>query len=149
MQTLKRMIIVLLSFFALLQLVRFERTNPVSDPKLEIKADKEVMSILKSACYDCHSNNTVWPWYSNIAPASWMVITDVNGGREWLNFSVWESYDEAKKLKLRKLISREVLVAMPLQSYMSAHPEARMTEEQRRTIRKWTGVLPNTVLMTE
>ena len=149
MQTLKRLTMVLLSFFALLQLVRFERANPHANPALEVKADKEVMDIFKASCYDCHSNNTVWPWYSNVAPASWMVITDVNSGRDWLNFSIWESYDEAKKLKLRKLISREIIIAMPLQSYTNAHPEARMTEEQRNIIRKWTGIVSSTVLMTE
>ncbi|MCF6201650.1 MAG: heme-binding domain-containing protein, partial [Hydrogenimonas sp.] len=80
--------------FLLMQLIPYERTNPKSDPKLEIKAPAKVQEIFIRSCYDCHSNRTNWPWYSAIAPAKWFVVRDVNVGRKWLNFSEWESYDE-------------------------------------------------------
>src|SRR5579871_6163902 len=82
-------------FFAVIvmQLFRPTRTNPTSDPGASfeaiVKPPPQVASSLKRACNDCHSNQTVWPWYSNIAPASWLVVKDVNEGRARLNFSNW------------------------------------------------------------
>jgi len=145
----KRLAIIFISFFAFLQIIRFEKTNPQTDPSLEIKADRQVMSILKASCYDCHSNNTVWPWYSNIAPASWIVISDVNNARKWLNFSEWEQYDEARKTKLKKLIYREIITAMPMHLYLAAHEDAKMSEQQKRIIQEWTGIKSGSVTMRD
>ena len=64
----------------------------------DIGAPSEVDAILRTSCYDCHSNETVWPWYSYLAPASWLVAEDVEHGREHLNFSEWTSYESGKRI---------------------------------------------------
>ena len=134
------------AIFALLfvgmQLIPVERTNPPADPALEIKAPAKVMAIFKRSCYDCHSNETRWPWYSHIAPAKWFIARDVKVGRQWLNFSEWERYDEERKAKLKGLIFKAVGLAMPLGLYVKAHPEAALSPEDKKTIRDWTGIDP-------
>jgi hypothetical protein len=149
MTTLKRVGLIFAAGFVLMQFVRFDKTNPASNPAHELKAEEKVTSILKNSCYDCHSNNTQWPIYSEIAPVSWIVTKHVADARKWLNFSEWESYDEAKKLKLRKLIYREVAEAMPLQSYSAFHEKAVLTNEQKKTLREWSGIKAADVSMRD
>jgi hypothetical protein len=86
----KRIALALLVLLLLIQLWPVERTNPPVSAPLE--ADPEVVAVLRAACYDCHSNETVWPWYSRVAPLSWQVAHHVEEGREELNFSEWGSY---------------------------------------------------------
>jgi len=126
--------------FLLVQLIPYERSNPKSDPSLEIEAPPEIMAIFKRSCYDCHSNETRWPWYSAVAPAKWFVVRDVNVGRQWLNFSEWKSYDEKRRAKLKEMIFIAVGLAMPLGTYVKLHPEAALSDEERDAIREWTGV---------
>ncbi len=78
-----------------IQFVPVDKTNPPVTG--EIKAPENVMQVLRTSCYDCHSNESVWPWYSNVAPVSWLVVNDVNEGREYLNFSQWQSYSGEDK----------------------------------------------------
>jgi hypothetical protein len=78
------------------------------------------------ACYDCHSNVTVWPWYSNFAPSSWIVHRDVDGGREDLNFSEWGS-QEVNPAEIIKSIKDD---SMPTKNYLLMHPEARLSGEE-------------------
>ena len=95
----KKFIIFLVVVIIGIQFIPVERTNPpvVSD----IDAPSEVKDILRKACYDCHSNETKWVWYTKIAPASFLAVKDVNEGREHLNFSEWGNYtsktEEIKK----------------------------------------------------
>ena len=93
--------------FIVMQLIPVERSNPKTDPALEIKAPADVKAVFKRSCYDCHSNETKWPWYSNIAPMKWFIARDVEVGRQWLNFSEWESYDEEKKKKREKRYTKQ------------------------------------------
>ncbi len=134
---------VLLISFIILVLIQFIQTNKENiavEKNLEIKANAEVYHILKIACYDCHSNETIWPWYSNIAPFSWVVADHVRDGQKALNFSTWENYSQEEKQKKLKDIYRTVYASMPLASYIYAHKEADLTKEQRSMIRTWTGV---------
>lgn len=136
----KRALLIFLAIFVIMQFIRPDKTNIAIEKDLEIKADVEVMEIFKTSCYDCHSNETKWPWYSNISPFSWVVANHVNTGRTALNFSTWENYtQEEKELKLKN-IYRTVYAAMPLPSYLYAHEEANLTKEQRSLVRDWTGV---------
>jgi hypothetical protein len=135
--------ITILIFFVILllmQAIQIDKTNPVVDKSLEIKAPKEVMNIFKNSCYDCHSNKTVWPWYSSIAPVSWIVDGHVVDGRKALDFTKWNSYSQEKKDKKLKRIYRTVYAAMPLASYTWIHKSAELTKEQRELVREWTGV---------
>jgi len=132
--------IMFIAGFTIMQLIPIQRNNPKTDSSLEIKAATNVKAIFKRSCYDCHSNETKWPWYSNIAPMKWFIARDVDVGRQWLNFSVWESYDEKKKKKLKKMIFTAIELAMPLGMYLQAHPEAKLSTKDRETIRNWTGL---------
>ena len=119
-----------------IQFVPVERTNPPITG--EIKAPPEVMHILRKACYDCHSNETVWPWYSYIAPMSWTVESDVKAGRSDLNFSEWSDYSPIKQ-DFKQAHSGELVAAgeMPLWFYVPLHPEADLTQEEIDLIVAW------------
>lgn len=99
---------------------------------------QEVAGILKTSCYSCHSNETIYPWYSYMAPSSWLVAKDVREGREELNFSTWQENDMIKKLGLLDDISTEVGEGnMPMGIYTLMHPSAKLTDEQRELIVTW------------
>ncbi|MGE4383848.1 MAG: heme-binding domain-containing protein [Arcobacter sp.] len=138
----KRTLLIFLIIFIVMQFIQTDKTNPKVDKNIEIKANAEVMKIFKTACYDCHSNETVYPWYSNIAPFSWVVSNHINEGRKALNFSTWENYSDEEKKEHLKDIYRTVYASMPLQSYLWIHDDAILTKEQRTLIRDWTGVRP-------
>ncbi len=140
-----RVVTIFTMLFLAMQFIRFEKTNPHTDPTKELKAPENVKNILKNSCFDCHSNETKWPWYASIAPVSWIITNNVNDGRKWVNFSEWESYDEAKKQKLRKLIYREVSGAMPPYMYTLTHKNAILSKSDKDSIRNWTGVKPDDV----
>ncbi len=123
-----------------MQFIQTEKTNAVRDKILELKAPEDIMILFKNACYDCHSNEVRWPWYSNIAPFSWVISNNVKNGRKALNFSEWESYDEKQKQKKLKEIFRTAYASMPPNSYKKFHKEADLTREERTQIRDWTGV---------
>lgn len=133
-------ILVFFIILLLMQAIQIDKTNPIVDKSLEIQAPKEVMGIFKNACYACHSNQTTWPWYSSIAPASWIIKDHVIHGRKALDFTSWESYSEDEKTKKLKEIYRTVYASMPLASYISMHEEAYLSKEQRELVRTWTGV---------
>lgn len=98
-----------------------------------------VTYILKSACYDCHSNQTKYPWYAYVAPVSWLVNRDTRMGREHLNFSEWESYDKMDKAKQLVDIGEEVEDGvMPMPIYILMHPEAKLSMRQREILVDWT-----------
>ncbi|MBL6970479.1 MAG: heme-binding domain-containing protein [Campylobacterales bacterium] len=132
---------IIIILFISLQLIQINKHNPTVDTQLEIKAPKEIMTIFKKACYDCHSNETKWPWYSSIAPMSWSISSHVEDGRKWLNFSVWENYSQEEKEKKIKEIFRAVYIAMPPSDYIYFHDEASLTKEERTYVRDWTGVM--------
>src|SRR6185295_2197446 len=103
---LKRIGACLIIALVLAQFVPVARSNPPERGKPA--APTEVLMVLQRACYDCHSNETVWPWYAQIAPASFLIANDVNEGRKELNFSLWEQYNETRKAKKKKEIAKEV-----------------------------------------
>lgn len=135
----KRTLLIIFILFLMMQLIQVEKINPTSDKNLEITAPQNIQTMLKTSCFDCHSNHTVWPWYSNVAPMSWIIQDHVVNGRKALNFSLWNEYNDDEKKKKKKKIYRAVYGAMPLDSYLSAHDEAKLTKEQREIIRTWTG----------
>lgn len=125
-----------------LQFVRPAKTNPAIDEaralEQHIQMSAEVKATLKRACYDCHSNQTRWPWYSQVAPVSWFVIDHVNHGRSHLNFSDWSSYDRQEQAKYLEGIEETVQAGvMPLSSYLLAHGEAKLSPEDKRLIGDW------------
>ena len=135
----KKILIAIVILLVVIQFFGPEKTNP--PVKADLIADVSVKTILKTSCYDCHSNETVYPWYSNIVPVSYLLMNHINEGREHLNFSDWENLDSLKKEKLRKEIWEEVEKnKMPLSSYLKLHSEAELGNTQKDIIRKWAGI---------
>jgi hypothetical protein len=124
------------------QFIRPAKTNPVTDEshglERHIPMNEEVKATLKRACYDCHSNATKWPLYSQVAPVSWFVIDHVNHGRSHLNFSEWSGYDKPAQAENLRLIQETVRAgAMPLSSYLLAHNEANLSAEDKIRLGDW------------
>ncbi|MCT7596855.1 heme-binding domain-containing protein [Aliarcobacter butzleri] len=136
----KRFLLILLGLFLVIQLIPTSKENEVVDKSLEITAEEGIMDILRTACYDCHSNETVYPWYSYIAPFSWTISKHVKEGKKALNFSIWETYTEKEKEEHLKDIYRTIYASMPLQPYLLIHTKANISSEDRKVIRDWTGV---------
>ena len=96
------------------------------------KVPANVAAILKVSCYDCHSNETKYPWYSNISPTSWWVKNHINEGRKHLNFSTFAVYEPQRQLhKLEECIEMVEKKEMPLESYYLGHQNAKLSDEQR------------------
>lgn len=109
-------------------LVFLEETNPPN----------QVQEILQESCYDCHSNNTSYPWYNNVAPVSYWMSDHINEGKEHLNFSDWENYTLKKKdHKLEELIEEVEEGKMPLKEYKWTHDSAKLTQEQIDSLVSW------------
>jgi len=135
-KTVKRIGIALVVVVVALQFVPVEKTNPAGHGQLA--APPEVQALLQRACYDCHSNETVWPWYSHIAPASLLIASDVKKGRKEVNFSTWEQYDESRRARKLKEIAKQVEKGdMPLFYYLPLHPDAKLSAAERERIVKW------------
>ena len=119
-----------------IQFIKVEKTNPPVTG--DIKAPAEVKNIFRNACYDCHSNETEWPWYSSVAPISWFIEDDVRDGRKHLNFSEWETYKDTRKTKKREEIWDEVNEgSMPLKMYTYLHPKSNLDFNQKSIIKEW------------
>lgn len=126
---------------AIMQFWPIERTNPpvISD----IQSPPEVKTILRLACYNCHSNETQWPWYSRVAPVSWLLVHDVDDARKQLNFSDWEAIPNEDRPALARKMWREVENdEMPLPIYRIMHPEARLSEIQKNVLKDWAASNP-------
>jgi len=131
-------VIVLIIAVVVIQFVPVSKTNPPVTG--EIEAPESVMKVFKTSCYDCHSNEVVWPWYSNVAPVSWLVAYDVDEAREEFNFSEWSSYNAEDRLDNREEIWEEVEEGhMPLWYYLLLHPEAKLSAEDKETIKNWSA----------
>ena len=124
--------------FIVIQFVPVDRTNPPLQG--EFHGSAEVVSVLRRACYDCHSNETVWPWYSRIAPVSWVIAHDVNVGRADLNFSTWNQLSAEKQAEAIKESWEEVAEGkMPTWYYVALHPETRLSAADKSVLRTWSG----------
>jgi len=129
---------IMLALILVIQLIRPERTNPPIDKSLELKAPKEIMTLLKNSCYDCHSNETKWTIPSNIAPFMWTISGHVGEGRKALNFSAWTEIDkDTKTRKLSRCIQTIKSGIMPLPSYANYHDEAKLSVEDKKILIDW------------
>lgn len=126
-----------------MQVLSPARTNPSADPSLSLGAQipvpEPVAALLRRACYDCHSNETTWPWYSRVAPASWLVVHDVDEGRGQMNFSRWAEYNEFDRADmLDEACSLASSGKMPLRPYRMMHSEARLSRQDIDALCAWT-----------
>lgn len=129
-------VIGLLVMFGLIQLVPVDRSNPPVEA--EIPAPPEAKMVLRKACYDCHSNETIWPWYSYVAPISWLVAYDVHEGRAELNFSAWNRYSTKQQVeKLKESLEEIEEGEMPPWFYMSVHRNIQLSTRDRDVLLTW------------
>ena len=128
-----------LGTFILLQAIQIKIPEPPKniDTSKEIQAPKEIMSMLKTSCYDCHSYQTKMPWYGHISPMALEVKSHIKEGRLALNFQEWGNYDEAKKQKIYKGIVKTIDFQMPMPMYLKMHEDAKLTQDQRDSIKSW------------
>src|ERR1035438_2876659 len=128
----------LVAIFALLQLTNPARTNPPVTPGHDLMATNapppQIAALLHAACYDCHSYETKWPWYSRVAPGSWLVVSDVNEGRRALKFSDWPEDSERAAKKLERMSEELDYKDMPPAKYTIIHADARITDDQRKAL---------------
>lgn len=134
----KKTVIFVIVFLFAIQFISVDKSAPKIDEKLTLKAPTEVMDILKTSCYDCHSFETKWPTYSSIAPISFFVSSHVKKGRNAMNFSKWNVIDdEIKAQRLKRAIKTVNNSLMALPSYVSIHEEAKLNKEQKDILTTW------------
>lgn len=137
---LKWVFYILLVGCLLLQFTNPPRTNPpvMQDLLATNLPPPHVAAMLHAACYDCHSNTTKWPWYSRIAPMSWLVARDVTDGREQLNLSQWPADNPVRAAKRLESMSEQISYGdMPMKKYTAIHADARLTEADRQELTDW------------
>ncbi|MEZ5347541.1 MAG: heme-binding domain-containing protein [Pyrinomonadaceae bacterium] len=142
-RALKVIVLAVFGIFIGLQFIRPERTNPPIDQSKTIDAalgvPKNIEAIFKRSCDDCHSNKTVYPWYSNIAPISWSVVDHVRVGRSELNFSEWGTYSVKKQdHKLEEICDQIKFGEMPHNQYLWLHWDASLSEDYINSVCEWT-----------
>lgn len=135
----KKILFVLLAIIVIMQFFRIDMENPAvvaeNDFIAVTEPDEEVEAILRNACYDCHSNETVYPWYANVAPVSWWLKNHIDEGRGELNFSEWGTYKERRAHhKLEESIELVEKGKMPLSSYTWTHGDAVLSADQQELL---------------
>ena len=143
-KTLRLILLVLLLIFIVIQLIPVDRSVPDYDPAqdflAQVNADQEIATLIRNACYDCHSYETEYPWYAYVAPVSKWIQGHIDHGRDECNFSLWGTFDAKRKdHKLEECAELVSEGSMPLSSYtnLGMHPEARLTDTQRTMLAEW------------
>lgn len=136
--------VALFSFIGVLVIAQVAPIPPAENPPVgqEVPANVEVREILRTSCYDCHSNETIWPWYSHVVPSKWFVRRHVVEGRGHLNFSTWGQYSpERAAHKMEEVVEMIEEGAMPMSSYLRLHGEAVLSPAQQQALLDWAREL--------
>jgi hypothetical protein len=139
---LKRTFQILLLAFIVIQFFRPAKNKSEAISSNDISkiypVPENVQAILKTSCYDCHSNNTVYPWYANIQPVAWWLNDHVQEGKKELNFSEFASYRIGRQYRKLDEINKEVKEdEMPLNNYLWLHRNAKLDDQQKLTLASW------------
>lgn len=136
----KKFILVLLIVGVAFQFFPIDRTNPTATPAMDFlhtrqQTPETTAHLIKSTCYDCHSNKSKYPWYTNIQPVGWFVKKHIDEGRQHLNFSEFNTYDtKTQARKLEECADELEKGGMPLSSYTLVHTDAKLSAEQRQEL---------------
>jgi len=141
---------VLLIAFVVIQFFRPTKNKAEGMSKNDISTlypvPEDVQNILKTSCYDCHSNNTVYPWYAEVQPVAWWLNSHIQDGKKDLNFSEFASYRirrQYKKLEeVNELVKKD---EMPLDSYLWIHKNAKLSEQQKLTLANWVNAVRDSI----
>jgi hypothetical protein len=147
---LKRFFLLLLVVFIFIQFFRpaknISTDISANDITTKYAVPQDVQTILKTSCYDCHSNNTAYPWYNNIQPVAWWLADHIKEGKNELNFSEFASYRIGRQYKKLEEINKEVKEdEMPLESYTFIHGDAKLSEQQKLRIANWVNTLRDSI----
>ncbi|HYE53931.1 MAG TPA: heme-binding domain-containing protein [Chitinophagaceae bacterium] len=149
----KKILLVLVAIIVIIQFIRPSRniSNEVSanDITSLYNVPPDVQHVLKVSCNDCHSNNTHYPWYTNIQPIGWWMQFHVDGGKYHLNFSSFGTYDkERQHHKMEEVIEQVKGGHMPLNSYLWMHDEAKLSQQQKDLLITWAQGLMKQIQQT-
>jgi hypothetical protein len=146
----KRLLLLLLIAFIAIQFFRPAKNistgRTTNDITAKYNVPQDVQNILKTSCYDCHSNNTVYPWYSNIQPVAWWLKDHIDEGKRELNFSEFATYRIGRQYRKLEEINEEVKEdKMPLSSYTLIHGDAKLNEQQKLLLANWVVALRDSI----
>lgn len=146
MSSTKKILIAVLAVFIIIQFIKPEKNVSAEDSPNDIfahyQAPDDIKQLVQSACYDCHSNNTVYPWYAEIQPVAWWLADHVKEGKSELNFSEFASYSPKKgDHKLEEFVEMLEAGEMPLKSYTLIHRDAKLSAEQVAKLSNWAKEL--------
>ena len=135
----KKISVILLVAFILIQFFPIDKNNPAPTPQMDFLTIKNTpestANLIRNGCYDCHSNETKYLWYSNVQPIAWFLQDHIEEGRKELNFSTFATYEPKRQAhKLAEAIEQIEKGEMPLDSYIIAHSEAKFSETQKQEV---------------
>jgi hypothetical protein len=138
----KTILLILVVIFIAIQFFRIDTTNPKSDPHKDFftvsNPPEDIKTIFKNSCYDCHSDQTEYPWYSHIAPVSWLLKSHIDEGRENLNFSEWGDYSTDEQNEILEICQEKIKAEeMPLSAYTMMHSNAKLDEKKKTLLFDW------------
>ena len=150
MRLVKRIMVVIVSVLVLIQFIRPKRNSAPglspTDISTKLEFPQEVQTILQNSCYDCHSDNTRYPWYAEVQPVGWLLSDDIQDGKKELNFSQFGSYTVRRQyIKLNNIIDQIKEEKMPLPKYLFIHTDARLSQEQRDIIIAWAKAVEDSI----
>lgn len=138
----KNILMIVIVFLAVAQFFKIDKTNPTVESSLDfvsvVQPPLEIGNMIIKQCYDCHSYETKYPWYSDIAPVSWWLKSNINGAREELNFSEWALYSEKEKTaKMQEIAEALEEGEMPVTAYVLMHDSAQFSDEKNALLLNW------------
>jgi hypothetical protein len=138
----KKVLFALLAVFIIIQFISIDKTNPPVDKSKDFlalkKTPQDIAQLIRNSCYDCHSNETKYPWYAKIQPVAWYLKDHIDEGREELNFSEFANYEAIRQAKKMRKSANEIEEGeMPLESYTLIHQKAKLTSEQKEKLQKY------------
>lgn len=150
----KKIVLLVFAAFIFIQFVQPARNKNgqvmPADITKTFTVPPNVKAILEVACYDCHSNNTRYPWYSYIQPAGWWLAGHIRNGKQELNFSEFGAYSNRRQLSKLRSIGRSIKEeTMPLASYALLHSKARLTAEEKRLLTSWVGKMEDSLMVNK
>ena len=148
----KRILFFLLALLVIIQFIRpgknLSTTGSANDISTKFAVPENIHVILEKACYDCHSDNTYYPWYSNIQPIGWWLQYHVNEGKRELNFNEFAQYNSKKQdHKLKELIETVKESEMTLDSYTWLHKKAKLSEQEKQILVDWAQGIRNRIIL--
>lgn len=146
----KKVLVILLVAFILIQFFPIDKNNPAPTPQMDFltikKTPETTAALIRNSCYDCHSNETKYPWYTNVQPFAWFLKSHIDDGRKELNFSTFATYEPKRQAhKLSEAAEQVQKGDMPLDSYVLIHSEAKLSAPQQQELMQYFKRVENDI----